>query len=174
MKKKILVIYYTQTPRLIILGYGSDVQKDAVRSSIEAFGLTKRVLLRDPVPQADLPAWLQAADALVLCRPISRQATYGFPTKLAEYLSTGRAVVVTQTSDIGHYLRDGVSAFLAPPNDIPAFAEALARAAADPAAAAKIGLEGQAVFRAEFEVSRAVGRLADWLRTEFGLTREGK
>lgn len=156
------------TARLVILGYGSEAQKAAVRAEIGAAGLTAHVTLREPVPQTDLPAWLQAADALVLCRPLSRQASYGFPTKLVEYLSTGRPVVVTSTSDIGHYLRDGESAFLVPPDDVSAFAAALRRAAANPETAAAIGARGKAVFEAEFEVQLAVGRLADWLRTEFG------
>lgn len=154
--------------RLVIIGYGSEAQKAAVRAEIEATGLTAHVTLREPVPQTDLPAWLQAANALVLCRPLSRQASYGFPTKLVEYLSTGRPVVVTSTSDIGHYLRDGESAFLVPSDDVSAFAAAMRRAAADPETAAAIGARGKAIFEAEFETQLAVGRLSDWLRTEFG------
>ena len=157
----------TATARLDLLGYGSDAQKAAVRATITDSGLSSSVTLHDPVPQDALPVRLAAADALVLCRPLSRQATYGFPTKLAEYLAAGRPVIVTQTSDIGHYLRDGVSAFLVPPNDTAAFAATLYRAATDPVTAAQIGAAGHAVFLAEFEAGRAVSRLSDWLRSEF-------
>lgn len=158
--------------RLVVLGYGSAAQNAAVRAAIVAHGVADRVTLRDPVPQADLSAWLLAADALVLCRPLSRQASYGFPTKLVEYLSTGRPVIVTATSDIGYYLRDGVSAFLVPPNDLSAFAQAMRRAESDRDSAAQIGQGGLTVFRSEFESRVAVGRLADWLLAEFSPAKE--
>ena len=50
-----------------------------------------------------------------MARPDSRQARGGFPTKLGEYLATGKPVCVTKVGEITVYLEDNVSAFLAEP-----------------------------------------------------------
>jgi glycosyltransferase involved in cell wall biosynthesis len=60
-----------------------------------------------------------------LDRPQSRQAKYGFPTKLGEYLLTGNPVVVTSVGDIPLFLKDGESAYLVEPDNIEEFAAKL-------------------------------------------------
>lgn len=55
---------------------------------------------------------LQGCQLLVLTRPENFQTRYGFPSKLPEYLSTGRPVLVTRVSDIPLYLENGISAYL--------------------------------------------------------------
>ena len=59
-----------------------------------------------------MPKYLCNAKLLALARPDSIQAQGGFPTKLGEYLATGRPVVVTKVGEIPDYLEDGVNAFL--------------------------------------------------------------
>lgn len=159
--------------RLKLAGYGSHSQREAVLALIEEHRLTKRVDFLGEVPQKDILDLILSADAAVLCRPDSRQARGGFPTKLAEYLSTGRPVVVTDTSDIGLYLKDSVSAFLAPPDDVPAFAAALDRVLRDRAKAAEIGLAGLEVFRRSFEAEIALSILTDWLHERLA-ARDGR
>lgn len=70
-----------------------------------------------------MPQMLKNAEALVLDRPNSLQAQYGFPTKLGEYLLTGNPVVVTKVGDIPLYLKDGVSALLSEDRNPKEFAE---------------------------------------------------
>lgn len=49
---------------------------------------------------------------LVLTRPNNFQNRYGFPSKLPEYLSTGRPVMISGVSDIPNYLSNRISAYV--------------------------------------------------------------
>ena len=51
-------------------------------------------------------------DILILPRPENLQTKYGFSTKLAEYLTSGTPVLVTNVSDNGLHIRDGVNGFI--------------------------------------------------------------
>lgn len=54
-----------------------------------------------------IPRLLAECDLLLLNRVQTNYANYGFPTKLGEYLGSGRPVISTDISDVAHYLKDG-------------------------------------------------------------------
>ena len=95
------------------------------------------------VARNDLPMYLAQASILVLARPSSRQSEAGFPTKLGEYLATGKPVLVTRTGEIGSYLVDNFNVFFAPPDDISAFAERIRYILQNPEEASAVGRHGQ-------------------------------
>jgi glycosyltransferase involved in cell wall biosynthesis len=134
------------------------------RGIAESLGVADRVEFTGQVRRAEIPGFLEAASVLALARPASQQADAGFPTKLGEYLASGRPTVVTRTSDIADYVRDGESAYLVPPGDIDALTDALRRVLADPEAAAEVGAAGRRVAEDAFDY-RVTGRtLASALR----------
>ncbi|ADH90490.1 glycosyl transferase group 1 [Ancylobacter novellus DSM 506] len=149
--------------QLDMYGHGYPHEAEAVREMIDGQGLAGIVRLHAAIPSSEVPAVLHGASALVLCRPSSKQATGGFPTKLAEYLAAGRPVVVTQTGDIGLYLEDGVSAYLVPPDSVEAFAEGMRRVVDDPAQAERIGRVGWEVGRRHMDVEAAARRFLAWI-----------
>lgn len=65
----------------------------------------------------EIPALLKGAKILALARPSSLQAAGGFPTKLGEYLSTGKPVVVTAVGEIPNYLNNENSFIVEPDNN---------------------------------------------------------
>jgi glycosyltransferase involved in cell wall biosynthesis len=68
-----------------------------------------------------------------------------FPTKLGEYLASGRAVVTTWVGEIPHYLKDGLNACVITPGDVQAFGEAICLLLSSPDRAKEIGLNGREV-----------------------------
>jgi len=91
---------------------------------------------------ADLPAWLHAADALLI--PPSRAPLEQFrncilPMKLFSYLAAGRPILAPAAPDTAELLSDGENALLVPPGDPRAAAAALDRMLNDPALAARLG-----------------------------------
>lgn len=91
---------------------------------------------------ADLPAWLHAADALLI--PPSRAPLEQFrncvlPLKLFSYLAAGRPILAPAAPDTAELLSDGANALLVPPDDPRAAAVALDRMLGDPALAARLG-----------------------------------
>ena len=68
------------------------------------------------------------ASALVAPLPDTERARARFPSKIADYLLSGRPVVSSRVGEVAELLRDGESAFLADPKDPDGLADALARA----------------------------------------------
>lgn len=89
-------------------------------------------------------AWAyQNANALLSCRPSNAFANYGLPTKLAEYLASGTAVIATRVGDVERYLTDSENAYLAQPENPYSIAECMRRILRDPQAARRAGERGQ-------------------------------
>lgn len=92
---------------------------------IKRLNLEDRVVFTGVVSAKEMPQLLVNADVLALDRPDNKQAKYGFPTKLGEYLLSGNPVVVTSVGDITKFLTDGVSALIASPQNPKNFADKL-------------------------------------------------
>lgn len=80
----------------------------------------------------EIPIFLSNAKVLALARPESKQAEGGFPTKLGEYLATGKPVCVTKVGEIPNYLIDKESAYLVEPGSVESFASVLKAVLVDP------------------------------------------
>lgn len=156
--------------RMVLIGdpqYGGCQLADRVRES----GVQERIVLTGVLRRDQIPAYLCHATALALARPRSLQASGGFPTKLGEYLATGRPVVVTKVGEIGEYLADGETAFLADPDSPESFAAALRAAMRDPERADRIGRAGKQVAETAFHFRVQGKRLADFMRLQVGRNR---
>ena len=123
------------------------------------------VIFTGKVHRDEMPKYLCNAKLLALARPDSIQAQGGFPTKLGEYLATGKPVVVTKVGEIPDYLEDGVSAYLTEPDSARFFAEKLNIALNDYNNSMKIGKEGQrlalSVFNSRVQAKVLANYLAD-------------
>ncbi len=89
--------------------------------------LGERLHLRDAVPYREIPTVLAAADILVVPRPDSRSARFGFPSKLPEYLALARPVVVTDVGEQARVVEHGVTGWVVAAGSAPALTAALHR-----------------------------------------------
>lgn len=125
--------------------------------------LDDRIIYLDVMDKSEIPSFIQNAELLVMARPDSRQARGGFPTKLGEYLATGKPVCVTKVGEIPDYLVDNVSAFLAEPGSAESFALAMDRALSDSENAKSVGVNGRKVAEKYFSVDVQAERLMVFL-----------
>lgn len=112
-----------QDLKLILIG-GS--KKPEERLKLESYVKQincNNVIFYGVVARDEIPPLLTNAKILALARPSGLQSTGGFPTKLGEYLSTGKPTIVTSVGDIPLYIKDGKHAFVVPPDDNQSFAE---------------------------------------------------
>ncbi len=79
---------------------------------VQDLQLEEQVELLKDVPNSRIPELMSQAHLLMLIRKPNSQTSYGFPTKLVEYLASGRPVIVSEVSDIPVFLQDRVSAYL--------------------------------------------------------------
>ncbi|CAN5375877.1 glycosyltransferase family 4 protein [soil metagenome] len=109
---------------LLLIGEGPD--RDALATQAERLGLAHRVRILGPVPHADLPGWLGAAD--VMCLP---SASEGLANAWVEALACGTPIVIT---DVGgaRELLDGPGAGRIVARESGAIAGGIATILADP------------------------------------------
>jgi glycosyltransferase involved in cell wall biosynthesis len=120
------------TTRLFFIGDGARLArtKEIIASSAAASANTAFTGL---VPQSDGPACLAACDVLVSPHVPNPDGTafFGSPTKLFEYMAMGKPIIASNLDQIGSILRHADSAWLVPPADTVALADAMALLADD-------------------------------------------
>lgn len=102
----------------------------AIAQRLGADGL----ILRPRVPLAEVPAYLYAADCLVIpptSAPLARFGRTVLPMKIFMYLAAGRPILAPRLPDIEEVLTDGRTACLVTPGDVEEAAAVLTRLLAD-------------------------------------------
>jgi glycosyltransferase involved in cell wall biosynthesis len=117
------------------------------------------------VSDDEYPVVLQSADCLVLPRPDNQIVRAAFPTRLPEFLSSGRPVLTTNVPDVPRYLESGVHAEIVDGNDGDALAQGIVRLLKNPDRARKIGLAGQQRCREVFDYRPYIRILTEFVST---------
>lgn len=139
---------------------------DLLQKKIESLKLEQNIIFTGRIERNQLPEYLINAKALTLSRPDNKQAEGGFPTKLGEYLASGRPVVVTNVGEISKYLTDGENAYIAEPNNSTDFANKLEHVLINKERSDRIGLNGKRLAHGVFNYKVQGERLTEWLLTE--------
>jgi glycosyltransferase involved in cell wall biosynthesis len=140
-----------QNKNVLLQLVGSAPKEDMcrLRNKVEGLNLSNSIAFLGRRSADEIPSLLFNSDLLVLARPNNNQARAGFPTKLGEYLASGKPIVITKTGEIPKYLKDNVSAYLAEPDDISHFVEKVLFALSD-SHAAEIGRNGLEIANSNF------------------------
>lgn len=97
---------------LNLYGSGSKFDVEYLTGLVDELKLNDYIINRGVIENKSLLQELGNNDLLVLPRPNSWQAYFGFSTKLAEYLSTGLPVLATAVGDNPKYITDGVNGYI--------------------------------------------------------------
>ena len=153
--------------KLYIIGHCPKTSEfDLNMRLIEELGIKDKVILTGPIPYIEMPKILKNASVLALARPESLQATYGFPTKLGEYLLTGNPVVITSVGDIPRFLKHKESALLCKPNSIEDFSLNIDWVLEHYDEAIKIGERGRQVALKEFNATNETLKIYNIISTD--------
>lgn len=102
------------------------------------------------VDRPQLMALQRRASALLIPLFDDEADRVRFPTKVGEYLASGRPVITTSVGEIVRYLRDGESAYVRPPGDAAAYASGILDVLEHPASATAVGQAGRRVAEEGF------------------------
>ena len=152
---------YPTIKLVLIGGANTPARMEELKDLVKERGLNN-VIFYGRAPREDMPRLLSNAKMLCLARPTTTQATYGFPTKLGEYLATGNPVVVTAVGDIPLYLNDSNS-YIVKADDNKAFSERMLEVLDDYEKAIKIGAQGKVLALNVFNADVQSKVLNDWL-----------
>ena len=132
------------------------------RERARALGVADRVRWLGDVPDAELPARMAAARALVL--PSTRTSeTFGLVQ--LEAMAAGVPVIASRLpTGAGRVVVDGVTGRLVPPGDAAALAAALRELSAEPERARRWGAAGRERFLDRYTRRRMTERLEAWYR----------
>jgi glycosyltransferase involved in cell wall biosynthesis len=136
---------------LVIVGDGP--QREALEAQVQSATLQSRV--RFAGNQRDVVPWLQALDIFAL----PSYANEGVPQALMQAMLVGLPCVTTHVGGIGELARDGHTALVVPPEDVPALRGALQRLIGDEALRAKLGAEARRHCVERFSYQRMLDRM---------------
>lgn len=94
---------------------------------------------------------IRDCDVFCVIRNKSQAANTGFPSKLAEFLAAGRAVIASDVGDIRGLLKDGKDLILVPPENEVELFKALLRIFRDPTLSLKLGKSGRKAAEENFD-----------------------
>jgi glycosyltransferase involved in cell wall biosynthesis len=121
---------------------------------MESGRLDERVEIAGYVTRTDLRERMARADALLIPLFDDIQSRARFPTKLGEYLASGRPVVTSAVGEVSLYVRDGETAFVAAPGDVVSYAGQVCAALTDRERAERIGRAGRELAGRAFDYRR--------------------
>lgn len=152
--------------KLCLIGGTSDPSEFGnLKNQVESLGISGKVVFTGRIDREDMPEYLCNATVLALARPSSLQSAGGFPTKLGEYLATGRPVVLTRVGEIDQYVEDDQDVFFCEPDNAFAFAERMEYVLSHPGNARRVGRNGQFKARSVFDYKAQSKRLLEFLET---------
>ncbi|HEU5179330.1 MAG TPA: methyltransferase domain-containing protein [Candidatus Polarisedimenticolia bacterium] len=155
-------------PQAALLWIGDGTERGRVEAILAEQGVADRCRFTGLVPQKEAPDFLAACDLFVSPHVPNPDGSrfFGSPTKLFEYMATGRGIVASNLEQIGEILEDGRTALLVPPGSPEALAEGILRLLRDPDLAARLGdaARRQAIARHSWERNaRSVLDLVEFL-----------
>jgi glycosyltransferase involved in cell wall biosynthesis len=119
-----------------------------------------RVRLAGYLPRRELLCLYAASAALLIPLFDDVESQARFPTKIAEYMASGRPVVSTRVGEVARLLTDGENALLSLDTTAEAYADSICLALSDEDAAARIGAAGRDFARSHFDYRAHAHRLA--------------
>ena len=134
-------------PAAVLWLIGEGDQRAALEKESRRLGLAEAV--RMPGVREDVADVLSALDLFAL-----PSLWEGMPNALMEAMAAARPVIASDLDGIRELVSDGETGWRVPPGDVPALAEALLRALADPARAAQLGRAAREHMEARFSLAR--------------------
>lgn len=137
---------------LILTGKGEN-KKDfnEIIELIEASKASSRIKYLGFLTTAEYHRVLSECDVFCVTRNNSQAANTGFPSKLSEFLASGKAVIASSVGDVGTILRHEENALLVPPEDEDAMYSSLRQIFLDNSLIEKLGTGGRKTAEENFD-----------------------
>lgn len=144
--------------KMILVLAGQERSINAVYKSIKELRLSDSVEIRHKIPYTELVELYRTASALIVpLDPDYKQDEARFSQKIAEYLSSGTAIISNNVGEVRHYFKDKENILLNEYSE-EGFCRSFVWVASNPQEAIKIGRNGYKVGQNNFDY-RICGKL---------------
>ena len=139
-----------------LVGDGPPESRKALLRHIRNRGLQDRVQVMGPVTNSEVLSMLRDGDVFVF-----PTWTEGFPNSVSEAMSVGLPVVASPVGAIPEMIDVGEGGYLAAPDDIEGYAEALSRLRDEPSLRARMGRHNRQKALREYDYDAVVKELCN-------------
>lgn len=162
----ILVTRKDTDNELLIIGDSFDQNSvlSGLKEKLMNENLSDKVIFTGLISYKEVPDKLHSCDVLALARPSGIQAAAGFPTKLGEYLASGKPVVITKVGDMQYYFKDETDILFAQPDDPESVANKILWVKNNPGRAGKIAGNGSRWAKDNLDYRTNVIRIISFLK----------
>lgn len=148
--------------RLVVTGaQAQDPQSQWLLAESATWTPTGRVDIVGYLDRSELLRLYGRAHALLIPLFDDTHSRARFPTKIGEYVCSGRPIVTSSVGEIPRFFRDGVDGAVCEPGDPVAYGRAIVSLLRDPQRADAIGRAGREVARTRFHYWLHAGRLLE-------------
>ena len=148
---------------LCLIGTALKTELSKIYATIADLDIVDKVVFTGRIPHDNVPNYLFHAKLVALARPDNKQAEGGFPSKLAEYLSTGTPTLVTKVGEIPLYVKDNENGFLSDPDNLELFAQKIMMILDNYDNAKVVAKTGQQLAISEFDYKEKSKLLANFI-----------
>jgi len=165
-----IVRFFQQNPDAIattkFLLIGDGVLMPQVEKIVKQSPYSKNIILTGSVAQKKGANYLAACDIFLSPHIPNPDGSkfFGSPTKLFEYMGMGKAIIASKLEQIGDILEHSKTAYLVPPGDVDALANAIAVVANDKKLQIKLGENARKEVVAKYTWDRHVERILEKIK----------
>jgi len=152
---------------LVLGGFCTDAQKKQISNLISKLDIDTKVTLLDRLTKDEITKYVAHASILVMVRTKGLESDASFPSKLTEFLATGKPVISVNVGEIPDYLSDGVNVFLTEPGNAQELTNKLIYIANDYAVAERVSKQGKSLTldSGVFNYSYQTRRMIDFINS---------
>lgn len=110
---------------LVLGGFCSDNEKTEILDLVSQLNIREKVEFLEYMKRDEILQFITHAHVLVMVRSNNLEAMASFPSKLTEYVATGKPVITVNVGEIDDYYSDGVNAWVVEPENVEALADKL-------------------------------------------------
>ncbi|MCT8232572.1 glycosyltransferase [Proteus terrae] len=128
-----------------IILFGPVISKEyelSIKEKINTLKLTEKVFLLDKMPNAMAIKKLKNADILIIPKIKDSRSIGYIPSKLGDFLFTGKPTITSNLGDIPKYIKDGYNGYLAEADSIQSYCECITHIIKNYDKAKSIGIKG--------------------------------
>lgn len=106
LEKIIISMKYVKNPNVVLIFMGDGPLKKKLNELIVRYNLTKKILLKESVPQEELLYWTASADiGIIPYTAVDLNTEYCTPNKLFEYIQAGLPILSSNLPELNKIVR---------------------------------------------------------------------